>query len=224
MGNIMVMSAIYFVGIALLLIANELGYRKYSIKGEVTRKIAHFLSIIATIPLPYLFSSHWYILGLAIIFFAALYITQFSKQLNSIHDIERKSIGSYLLPLSIYVIFLIASLLDNKFVYILPMLILAVCDPMAAIVGMSVKKNNRKIRIFSRQFDKTWFGSGAFFLMSFIIGLVALYYVRDVFDFKTIYLALSVALAGTTGEFLSWRGSDNLSIPLFIVIVLVVLL
>ena len=138
MGNIVVLSVVYLVGIVLLLVFNELNYRRLNMKGEFTRKFAHFMATLAVVPFPYIFPSHWYILVLALLFFAVLFITQYSKQLKSIHDIERKSIGSYLLPLAIYVTFLISNLLDNKFIYILPMLILAVCDPMAVITSYSI--------------------------------------------------------------------------------------
>jgi dolichol kinase len=151
---------------------------------------------------------------LALIFFAALFITQYSKQLNSIHDIERKSIGSYLLPASIYLTFLLSDIVDSKFIFILPMLILGISDPMAAIVGMSFKTNNHRIKLFGINTGKSIFGSGAFWLTSFIISLIALYFNRGVFDLKTFYVGLAVALVSTLAEFFSWRGSDNLTIPL----------
>lgn len=221
MGNVVVLSVVYLIGIVLLLAFNELNYRRLNLKGEFTRKFAHLVATLAVIPLPYIFPSHWYILVLALLFFAALFITQYSKQLKSIHDIERKSIGSYLLPLSIYVTFLISSLLDNKLLYILPMLILAVCDPMAAILGINIKNYNGRIKILGHKLNKTWLGSGAFLVTSFIISIIALYFHKEVFDFHTFWLAALIAVVSTLGELISWRGSDNLSIPLSVVLVLV---
>lgn len=224
MGNIITLSLLYLLGIALLLGFNELNYRRFKIRGEITRKFAHFASILAVIPMPYMFNSHWYVLILALVFFAVLFITQKGKLLNSIHDIKRKSIGSYLLPLSIYLTFLAAELYQNKFIYILPMLILAICDPMAAILGMNIKKYNGRIILFGHKFKKTWLGSGAFFAMSLIIAIIALYYYRGFFDFKTFWLATTVALTGTIAELFGWRGSDNLTIPLSILLILVICL
>ena len=224
MGNIITLSLFYLLGIALLLIFNELNYRRFKIKGEITRKFAHFASILAVIPMPYMFDSHWYVLILASVFFAVLLITQKGQLLNSIHDIKRKSIGSYLLPLSIYLTFLTAALFENKFIYILPMLILAVCDPMAAILGMNIKKYNGRIKLFGHKYQKTWLGSGAFFSMSLIISIIALYYYRGFFDLKTFWLATVIAITGTVAELFSWRGSDNLTIPLSILLILVICL
>lgn len=221
MGNIIVLSIVYLVGIVVLLAFNELNYRRLNLRGEFTRKFAHLMATLAVVPFPYIFPSHWYVLVLALLFFLVLFVTQYSKQLKSIHDIERKSIGSYLLPLSIYLTFLLSNLLDNKFVFILPMLILAVCDPMAAILGINIKNFNGRIVLFGHKFNKTWLGSGAFLVTSFIITLIALYFHYGHYSFKSFWLAAVVALVGTLGELFSYRGSDNLSIPMSVAIVLV---
>ena len=213
MGNTITLSFVYFIAIILLLGFNELNYRRMKVKGEITRKFAHFTATIAVVPFPYIFNSHWYVLVLAFIFFVALFVTQYAKQLKSIHDIERKSIGSYLLPLSIYTTFLMSNLLDNKFIYILSMLILGISDPTAAIVGMSMKRNNHKIVIFGWDTGKSIFGSGAFFISSLLISLIAMYFHRGIFDFTTFWVSIVVAVAGTLAELFSWRGSDNLTIP-----------
>lgn len=224
MGNIVVLSIVYLVGISLLLVFNELNYRRLKVKGEITRKFAHFTATLATIPFPYIFPSHWYILVLALLFFAVLLFTQHGTQLKSIHDIQRKSIGSYLLPISIYVSFLLSDLMDNKFIYILPMLILAISDPMAAILGINIKNFNGRIKIFGRKLNKTWLGSGAFFVSSFVISILALYFNRGLFDVKAFWLSLLIASVTTLAELISWRGSDNLSIPLSAVAVLLLFL
>lgn len=224
MGNVIVLSFVYLIGIVLLLAFNEINYRRLKLKGEITRKFAHFTATLAVVPFPYIFPSHGYVLVLALLFFGALFITQYSKQLKSIHDIERKSVGSYLLPLSIYVTFLIADLLDDKFLFILPMLILAICDPMAAILGINIKEFNGRIKLFGHKLNKTWLGSGAFLVTSFITSVIALYFLRELFDLKTFWLALGIAIASTLAELISWRGSDNLTIPLSVVLMLVMFL
>ena len=224
MVNTIVLSFIYLIAIGLLLVFNELNYRRLKIKGEITRKFAHFTATLAVVPFPYIFTSHWYVLILAFIFFAILFITQRGRQLKSIHDIERKSVGSYLLPVSIYATFLVSELTGNKFIYILPMLILAISDPTASILGMNITNYNGKIKIFGRKLPKTWLGSGSFLVSSFIISILALYFHEVVFDLKTFWLALIISVAGTLAELFSWRGSDNLTIPLSVVLILVLFL
>jgi len=224
MDNIIFIAIVYLVGISVLLAFNELNYRRLNVKGEITRKFAHFSATLATLPFPYIFSSHWYVFVLATLFFIVLAVTQKSRQLKSIHDISRKSMGSYLLPLSIYVTFLISNILENKFLFILPMLILAICDPMAAILGINIKKYNGRIKIGTWKFQKTWLGTAAFFVTGVIIAMIALYFHMEAFNFKTVWLSLLVAFVGMLAEFISWRGSDNLSIPLSVVVVLLLFL
>lgn len=224
MGNAITLSFIYLLGISLLLVFNELNYRRLQIKGEITRKFAHFAATLAVIPFPYIFTSHWYVLVLASVFFAVLLFTQIYKQLNSIHNIQRQSIGSYLLPVSIYTTFLISDLTGNKFLFILPMLILAISDPAAAILGINIKKGNGRIKICGHKLQKTWLGSGTFLVSSFVISLIALFFSRGIFDLKSFWLALLIAFVGTLAELFSWKGSDNLSIPLSVVLVLTIFL
>lgn len=224
MVNIVAVAFFYLIGVATFLIINELIYRRLGVQGEFTRKFAHFSVALATLPFPYIFPSHWYVLVLALVFALFLFATWHSRHLGSIHSIERKSWGSYLLPLSIYLTFLVSDLAENKFLYILPMLILAVCDPLAAILGMNIKKMNGQIKIFGKPIQKTWIGSGAFFILSFLISIIALYLHLTVLDLKTFWLAFAVATAGTLAELVSWRGVDNLTIPSGVLLVLLLFL
>jgi len=224
MVNQVTLTFIYLIAIMSLLVFNELIYRRLGLKGEVTRKFAHFTATLSTITFPYLFTDHWYVLIMAIFFFIILFISRNGTQLKSIHDIDRKSVGSYLLPLSIYLTFLISSLLGNKFLYILPILVLAICDPIAATLGMNVKKNNQNIQVFGYNMKKTFLGSGSFFFSCLIICIIALFLHREIFDLKTFWLAFSIALLTTLAELFSWRGNDNLTIPMSVLLMLILFL
>ena len=166
MGTQIALTLIFLMGIAGLLVFNELIYRRLSLKGEITRKFAHFTATLSTLIFPYIFDSHWYVLALGIFFFTILFVSHKGNQLKSIHDVRRVSHGSYLLPVSIYLTFLIAQLADNKFLFILPIMILAVCDPMAGILGLNFKNRTRNIRIVGHDFGKTVLGSVAFLISS----------------------------------------------------------
>lgn len=224
MGNQIALALIFLIAFSLLLIFNEMVYRRLELKGEITRKFAHFTATLSTITFPFLFDDHWYVLALAIIFFILLFISRNTSHLKSIHDIERISVGSYLLPVSIYLTFLISHLMNNSFLFILPILVLAICDPLAGILGINLQQYNRKIRIFNMTLEKTWFGSLAFFVSCFIISIIALYFYEMSFDLKIFLIALAVAVAGTITEMLSWKGLDNLIIPMSVLLVLVLFL
>ncbi|BDX38285.1 MAG: phosphatidate cytidylyltransferase [Bacteroidales bacterium] len=222
-SNTIILTCIYLVGLAVLLIFNEINYRRLKVKGEISRKFAHFAATLCTIPLPYVFSSHWYVFILAVIFALVLFITQKGHLLQSIHDVERKSIGSYLLPISIYVTFFVSKYFESRLMYVLPILILAISDPMAAIVGIGMKKYNHRIKIFGIDTQKSMFGSGAFLLSSLLVCLMALYFNRRVFDETTIVISLTIAVVSTIVELFSRRGLDNLLVPISVILVLLFL-
>jgi len=224
MGNQIGLTIVIMIAILCVLVFTEMIYRRFGFKGEVTRKFAHFTATIATTTFPYLFNSHWYVLVLAIFFFFILFLSRHGSQLNSIHDIERKSVGGYMLPLAVYITFLIAERYNNKLMFVLPMLVLGICDPMAGILGMNFKKNNKKIRIFGHELQKTWLGSVSFLVSAFIISVIALYLYKTNFDLKTFWLAIGIASVGTVVEMLSWRGTDNLFIPISVALMLILLL
>ncbi len=221
MTNVLIISLAYLAGISLLLLLNEVNYRWFRIKGEYTRKMAHVVATLATLPFPFLFSSHWYVLVLAALFFGVLWFTQKSQHLNSIHDIRRKSYGSFLLPVAIYVTFLIYTNTGNPVMYILPITILAICDPVAALAGMSVKRYNRKLTLPGHNSQKTLIGSLAFFASSALISAVVLFWSQSS-EPNTIYrMVIAIALFSTLAELFSWRGSDNLTIPLSVQLALI---
>jgi phytol kinase len=224
MGNQIGLTVIYMVAISLLLVFNELVYRHLGIKGEITRKFAHFTATLSTITFPYLFDDHWYVLFMAVAFFILLFVSRHRTYLKSIHDIQRISIGSYLLPVSIYLTFLVSHLLENMFLFILPILVLAICDPVAGILGINLQQYNHKIILFGRELQKTWLGSLSFFVSCLVISIIALYFNQEQINLRIFLIAFTVALVSTFAEMLSWKGSDNLLIPMSVLLVLVILL
>jgi phytol kinase len=224
MENQIVLTIIFLTGISLLLVFNEMAYRQLGLKGEITRKFAHFTATLSTITFPYLFTSHWYVLLMACLFLTLLYVSRNRKYLKSIHDIDRVSVGSYLLPLSIYITFLVSELQQNKFLFILPMFVLAICDPVAGILGINFQRYNYQIRIMRWELKKTWIGSLSFFVSCFIVSLIALYFHRVSFDSETFYIAFIISFVTTLVEMFSWRGTDNLFIPMSVMLLLILFL
>lgn len=221
MGNQIALTIIFLAAFLFLLTFNELVYRRLGLKGEITRKFAHFTATLSTITFPYLFDSHWYVLVLAAIFFLLLFISRNNTYLKSIHDIDRVSIGSYLLPVAIYLTFLISYILDNKFLFILPILVLAICDPVASILGINLQQYNQRVRIFTWKLEKTWLGSLSFFISCFLVSIIALYFNQLHFDLKIFWFSVLIAFTGTLAELFSYKGSDNLFIPISVLLILV---
>lgn len=218
------LTIIFLFAFILLLAFVEMVYRRLGLDGEITRKFAHFSATLSTITFPYLFDDHWYVLALAVIFFLLLFISQNLSYLRSIHDIKRISVGSYLLPVAIYLTFLVSHLMNDNFLFILPMLVLAICDPIAGILGINLQQYNHKIRIFKWKLQKTWLGSISFFVSCFIISIVALYFNQMKIDLQTFWIAFIISLVSSVVELISWKGTDNLLIPMSVLLVLILML
>lgn len=218
------LTVIFLFAFILLLTFVEMVYRRLGLDGEITRKFAHFAATLSTITFPYLFDDHWYVLSLAVIFFLLLFISRNHSYLKSIHDIKRISVGSYLLPVAIYLTFLVSHLMNNDFLFILPMLVLAICDPVAGIMGINLQQYNHKIRIFTWKLQKTWLGTISFFVSCFLINIVALYFNQMRIDLEILWVAVVISVVSSVVELISWKGTDNLLIPMSVLLVLVFML
>lgn len=221
MGTQIALTIFFLLAFLLLLAFIELVYKRLNLQGEYTRKLAHFSATLSTITFPYLFTDHWYVLALAVIFFVLLLGSRKTSRLRSIHDITRISSGSYLLPVAIYITFLFSYRMEDRFLFILPMLILAISDPIAGLLGMNITRYNHEIVLFKRRMGKTWLGSLAFFTSAFIICLIAFYFNREGFELQTVGLSVIIALVAATAELVSPKGTDNLTIPMSVVLVII---
>jgi phytol kinase len=220
--NQLALTFIFLISFLFLLIFNELVYRRLGLKGEITRKFAHFTATLSTITFPYLFSNHFYVLFLAIIFCIILFVSRHRAYLKSIHDIDRKSAGSYILPFAIYITFYIAMSIGDRLYFILPIMVLAVSDPVAGMMGINIQQFNHKIKIPGYTLQKTWLGSASFFISCFIISIIALYFDQRYFTAGIFWLSIMIAFISTLTEMFSWKGTDNLLIPMSVLLVLLV--
>ena len=195
---------LFFLCFVLILVLCEFLYRK-GVQVEYTRKIAHSFSTLLCLSVPICFSSNWYALLFVIGSFSILYIGHKKQLLNSIHAVGRKTYGAFLLPLSIGIAYYISLLLQNKLLFILPVIVLAISDPLACFFGKTYKS-----KVLTS--GKTVTGTLVFFLSTLIISSSILLYQSAGIKSASIALGVSVITSGV--ELISPRGSDNLTIPL----------
>tara|TARA_B100001996_G_C18666987_1_gene595232 strand:+ start:132 stop:1454 length:1323 start_codon:yes stop_codon:yes gene_type:complete len=157
---------------------------------------------------PLIFSNTIQPIFLAIIFIIINTATINNDSFKGIHSQERLSYGTILFPISY--LLLILFFWDYTEYLIISLLILAICDPLAAQFGQLATNQNTFI-IWNDK--KTIIGTIAFFFSSFII----VYTFGSIFfNNSNIYLlglALFTAFGTTISEITSSKGSDNLSIP-----------
>jgi phytol kinase len=197
----------------------ELLYRRYDVGAEITRKIAHTSATISSLLFLLAFDSYWYVLVLGIIFFVIFYVGRRYNILKSLESVGRRTSGTYLLPLSVFIVFLISQKLDNQMFFILPILIVGISDPLAGYFGYAYQHKTQKIFLLGLAFDKTILGSTVFLGSSFIVSLLVL--IAYGFSGQALAFAtILVTITSTFVEMISERGFDNLTVPLAVMALL----
>ena len=196
----------------------ELLYHYARLKAEITRKIVHVFTGVLTLLFPVMLSSHWSVLFLCASFAAILLASLHFKLLPSINAIDRKSAGSLCYPLAVYLCFLVYTIYIGDgatYIYLIfynPILILAICDPIAALVGRNFPWGKYRVRGGT----KTISGSMAFFIVATLISFFLMKQLgKDYFDELPIIIIYSIIIGLFTAlaEAVTGNGYDNLTIP-----------
>jgi phytol kinase len=193
----------------------ELLYHRFTMQAEHTRKIVHFGTGVLTLLFPLLLDNHWLVLFLCASFALILLLSLRFKFLPSINAIDRVSHGSISYPVAVYICYLVFDKFSHNseskqyaFFY-LPILTLAICDPIAALSGKRWPVYPYKIG----KDNKTLMGSGMFFLASFFLSLSFLYFIPNLSIIAVIGISFLCGITTAFAEGISPKGFDNLSIP-----------
>jgi phytol kinase len=201
----------------LLFIVAEFLYHALRMKAELTRKIVHIGTGIITLLFPIFLANHWLVLVLCAGFFVLLSISLWFNFLKSINAIKRFSVGSLLYPCAVYFCYLVYDFEGQKlYFFYLPMLSLALCDPIAEIFGKNFPYKTYKIGSSQKSFG----GSIAFFVSCFLlhIGYFNVLIAQLSFSFYFLIAMASIALFTAFVEGVSGKGIDNITIPIAVII------
>ena len=189
----------------------ELLYHFVKVKAELTRKLVHAGTGFLTLLFPLMLHNHWLVLLLCSLFAIILLLSLKFGLLPSINAIDRKSYGSLAYPVAVYGCYLAYEYAHRDLIFFyLPILALAICDPVAALCGRRWPKGVYTIS----GHKKTLMGS-ACFLFSFCVLSTVLYYLQNSMLPTTPFILFTL-VAGVTSalvEAISGRGLDNLTIP-----------
>ena len=200
----------FTVGYILLLIFCEILNRKLKVDAEYTRKLSHVASVFAAlIFFPIVFKNVGYTIALGVLFFVLLVIANVKKWLPSVDGVDRKTGGSYFLAFGLAVTHCVSVLFDSSTAFTLALLIFAISDPLAGIVGAKWVKS---ATIYG---GKTIAGSLTFLFSALIICLL-LFKFSPEYNSSMIGLSLMIALTATVTELISTRGTDNFTVPLVV--------
>jgi phytol kinase len=206
----------------LLFAMGEFLYHRKKVKAEITRKIIHMGTGLLTLLFPLLLQNHWQVLLLCGSFLILLLASVQFKLLPSINGIARVSHGSILYPVAVYGTYLAYQYAHNGLIFFyLPMLILAICDPLAAFAGKRFPYGPYKLG----ESKKTLAGTAAFFVATCAVTLACFQLIQVNFMNVESILSTVLLIAITTSavEAISAYGFDNISIPAVVLLNLVLI-
>ncbi|MEM6628033.1 MAG: hypothetical protein AAF694_00095 [Bacteroidota bacterium] len=183
----------------------EFLYYRLRLKVELTRKLIHIGSGLAALSFPFVFTEFWSVALLCLAFLGILLVTKKGYLLRSIHAVDRPTQGSALFPVVVSVCFAIYLYHGQYLIYLIPLSILAICDPIAAWTGKKMGFGTYYIK----GHQKSLAGNLGFFLSCLLLCESLLYAVPG-----SIFLSFLLALLCTMAEGLIINGFDNLSIPI----------
>ncbi|WP_170332071.1 hypothetical protein [Ruegeria arenilitoris] len=192
--------------------------QKVGLNAEVQRKLMHVGTGLFTLVLPWIFPDRWpvyMLIGVTMIVMAILRLPRFSNGLGAaLHSVERTSYGDFLLAISVGLCFLLAG--ENTLYYVLPIAVLTLADAAAALAGTTYGTK----RYVVEDGDKSLEGSVVFFVVTLLVSIICFLFLSKLPPSNIMMLSLMVAAFGTLVEAQSWRGFDNLFLPLGLMIFL----
>lgn len=192
---------------------SEFLYHLRKWKAESTRKLVHICTGLLSLLFPLVFNNYWSIFILCSGFLGLLYVSKKFNFLNSINAVQRKTKGSSLFPIVVFVCFYIADIYENLMFYCIPLSIMAISDPIASMMGK--KKPIKTFTIFGQ--EKSLGGSLGFFVSTLVLLSIQFFIFDLTFSSALILIIVSIGLISTLAEAFSTFGWDNFSIPLSII-------
>jgi phytol kinase len=221
--NVWLGMAIELAMLAILMCGLSLYQRWRSISPELSRSLFHIGGGLTTLILPWIFAEAWPVVLLTLITVPSLlalkYIHTFKGNLGSVlYRIDRKSFGEVYFPLSVCLLFVFAH--GNTLLFIIPVLILTLADPAAALIG----SRYGRLRYKNIKGQKSIEGSATFFLVAFLCVLIPLLLFSTMGLVKAALISTIVGLMVMMAEAIAWEGLDNLFIPVVGFLVLAIML
>ena len=196
------------------LLAGLRRYRAWSeVEPEWTRKIAHVAMGGVTLTFPWVFEAVWPVVILSALAFVLMIGLRVSGTLyesmgQALYGVNRASYGELCFPIAIGLLFVLSE--GDPFFFCVPILLLGLADPAAALIGL----RHGQVLYVTDDGIKSGEGSAGFFLVAFFCVHIPLLLGTDTGRLETLLIATIVGLLVTSLEAISWRGLDNLFVPL----------
>jgi len=198
--------------------------RLIKVDAEVQRKLIHISLGLYCLTFPFVFHAAWEVAATSALAVGLFMLARGSMRKSlggGLHAVERTSYGELLFAVSVALLFwlkdghFISTTMHHKtppgqILYILPILILTLCDAASALIGSRYGR-----RVFQiEEGKKSVEGVVVFAVTAWLLSLIAFLLLTDIGRGEAVLLAFITAVFGALLEAASWRGLDNLFIPL----------
>jgi phytol kinase len=197
-----------------LLVTAELWRRLGTPKPEHTRKLVHLGGGVACLFFPFLIDSPWVVLAMALPLTALFVAGSKLGFLKSLHGVARKSRGAEYYPLAVFLVFVLTR--GRPWLYLAAVLVLAVADAFAALIG----SRYGVVRYEVEDEMKSLEGSLVFLVIAFLAMHLPVLLMTNLPRPVCVLAALLVAALVTGFEAISLEGTDNLFVPMAVVVIL----
>ncbi|MDP7010213.1 MAG: hypothetical protein QF685_02440 [Verrucomicrobiota bacterium] len=207
------------IGVFSLLVALVMVLRQWQVRRtpppEVVRKSLHVAMGITTLSFPWLFKSTWAVVMISTL--SALFLTaieRLPRWQNSVGQVvagvQRRSWGTVFFSAAVALVFAMSD--GHPLLYCVPIAILTFGDSLAALVG----RRFGMVKFQTGEGRKSWEGAGTMFVVTFLVTMTGLlmWPPPDMSWAQKLFISLMMGLVGMLVEAISWRGLDNLFLPL----------
>ncbi|WP_422376618.1 diacylglycerol/polyprenol kinase family protein [Roseibium sp.] len=191
---------------------------RFLLSAESQRKAVHVGVGIHAMTLPLLLTRDGFLI-FAVLAAAALLVLRIPGIASdgigaSLHSVQRRSWGDFLFLLAVSLLFVLTP--GNPALYTLPIAVLTLSDAAAALIGTEYGK----LRFGGDDRIKSVEGSATFFVVTWITCVIILLLETEIPRQNVLLLATLVGAFATYVEAASWRGLDNLFVPVGIYVLL----
>ncbi|MCY4170850.1 MAG: hypothetical protein OXF08_04530 [Bacteroidetes bacterium] len=198
---------------ALLLAGLKIIEKRWNVHQEILRKAVHVCSGLFALPLPWIFDDALPVIiaggliGATLV--SARLIPSMRRSIGTIMGgVQRNTLGEIYFVISVVILFLISQ--GQWLLYVVPVLTMSLADTAAAVIGIRYGQ----MQYQTSEGIKSVEGSLAFFLVTFFSTHLPLLLFTDTGRLESILIAAILALLVMMLELISWRGLDNIFVPL----------
>jgi phytol kinase len=202
--------AIAVLAIVAVFVTAEVWHRSLRPSLETTRKFVHLGTGLICLTFPFLFTTAWSLVALVAVFAPMMAGARALGLFVCITGVKRRSEGGLFFLGAIWLVFWIGSSTAHPEFYGASVLVLAVGDALAALVGERFGRHPYRVEDSRRSFE----GSAAFLLSATAILFLSLWLGGGREFGMALLSALYVSAILAVLEAVSLQGSDNLWIPL----------